>query len=184
MKSINMIQMTQFNPDELKFSIYNPKTHVLPKLDFTQTNGQDPLGVQKYYENQILNNELKDIEFVYVIRYSNNWVGFFSIDLAKVQVHKSHMSTEIDSTYKESPSSLLIKKIGIDKDYRCYGVGKYILLFCTGLAQKINNDRQCRTIIFKTTRSLADKIYCPKYQFNYSNKDIDKKLIWVYKKIY
>ena len=185
-----MTETTQFDPNGLKFKIFNPKKHQLPKIDFTQTNGQDPLSVQEYYDNCILNGRSETNEVKYVIKYFENWIGFFSIDLTRLHIKQSEMNhqhggEEVVQGEDRLPQlpicALLIRKIGIDQRYRCYGIGKYIMLFCMGLAQTINKDKQIKLVIFKTTKSLAEKIYFPKYQFNFTGTS--GKLVWAFKRI-
>jgi hypothetical protein len=187
MKSIGMTQTTQFDPNGLKFMIFNPEKHQLPKIDFRQTNGEDPLSVQEYYENYIFNGRSNTKEVKYVIKYLDNWIGFFSIDLTRLHSKQSELITHGDEKVKTEefsqvpPCALLIKKIGIDQRYRCFGIGKYIMLFCSGLVHAINADKQIKLIIFKTTKSLAEKIYFPKYQFNFT--DTSGKVVWAFKRM-
>ena len=86
-----MTQTTQFDPNGLKFKIFNPKKHQLPKIDFRQTNGEDPLSVQEYYENYIFNGKSDTNEVKYVIKYFDNWIGFFSIDLTRLHAKQSEL---------------------------------------------------------------------------------------------
>jgi len=187
MKSIEMTQTTQFDPNGLKFKVFNPNKHQLPKIDFRQTNGEDPLSVQEYYENYIFNGKSDTNEIKYVIKYFDNWIGFFSIDLTRLHTKQTEMIPQYEEKgtkekfYRAPTCALLIKKIGIDQRYRCYGIGKYIMLFCSGLVQAINKDKQIKLVIFKTTKSLAEKIYFPKYQFNFTGTS--GKLVWAFKRM-
>ena len=182
-----MTQTTQFDPNGLKFKIFNPKKHQLPKIDFRQTNGEDPLSVQEYYENYIFNGKSDTNEVKYVIKYFDYWIGFFSIDLTRLHTKQSDLISQYEEKgegekfSKVPTSALLIKKIGIDQRYRCYGIGKYIMLFCSGLVQAINKDKKIKLVIFKTTKSLAEKIYFPKYQFNFTGTS--GKLVWAFKRM-
>ena len=90
-----MTQTTQFDPNGLKFKIFNPKKHQLPKIDFRQTNGEDPLSVQEYYENYIFNGKSDTNEVKYVIRYFDYWIGFFSIDLTRLHTKQSDLISEV-----------------------------------------------------------------------------------------
>jgi len=187
MRSIDMTQTTQFNPNGLKFKVFNPKRHQLPKIDFRQTNGEDPLSVQEYFENYIFSGKSDTNEVKYVIKYFDDWIGFFSIDLTRLYAEQSESIPRCDDKgnsekdYQEPTCALLIKKIGIDQRYRCFGIGKYIMLFCSGLAQAINMDKQIKLVLFKTTKSLAEKIYFPKYQFNFTGTN--GRLVWAFKRI-
>jgi len=187
MKSIDMTQTTQFDPNGLKFKVFNPNKHQLPKIDFRQTDGEDPLSVQEYYENYIFNGKSDTNEVKYVIKYFDKWIGFFSIDLTRLHTRQSELIPQNEGKgtrekfYQAPTCALLIKKIGIDQRYRCYGIGKYIMLFCSGLVQSLNKDKQIKLVIFKTTKSLAEKIYFPKYQFNFTGTN--GKLVWAFKRM-
>src|SRR6476620_9750586 len=182
MRSIDMTQTTQFDPNGLKFKIFNLNRHQLPRIDFRQTNGEDPLSVQEYYENYILSGKSHTNEVKYVIKYFDNWIGFFSIDLTRLNAKQSEFILQCDEKgnrekyYQEPTCAFLIKKIGIDQRHRCFGIGKYIMLFCIGLAKAINKDKQIKLVLFKTTKSLAEKIYFPKYQFNFTGTN--ERLVW------
>ncbi|HYF98905.1 MAG TPA: hypothetical protein VD815_02320 [Candidatus Saccharimonadales bacterium] len=182
-----MTLIPPFNPDNLKFIVYNAKKDQLPILKFAQSNGEDPLKVQEYYDH-FRTRKLPKNTLFYALRYEEQWIGFFSAGftiLNKSEVGAIDgkgldslvMKTDENFTYK----ALLIHKIGIDQKYRCFGIGKYILLFCIGLAKSRWNCAQVKIVVFRTTRSLAEKIYYPKYRFSYVGKD--KKLVWAYKKI-
>ena len=183
-----MTQTTQFDPNGLKFKIFNPKKHQLPRIDFRQTNGEDPLAVQEYYENYILNGKSDTDEVKYVIQYFDKWIGFFSIHLTRLHTKESELIPQGEvkgkngAFYPRPTCALWIKKIGIDQHYRCYGIGRYIMLFCMGLVQTITKNKQIKLLIFKTTRSLAEKIYYPKYQFNFTGTS--GNLVWAFKRIY
>jgi hypothetical protein len=187
MRSTSMTQTPQFDPNGLRFIIFNPKKHHLPKLDFRQTNGEDPLLVQDYFENFIFDRKSDSKGVKYVIKYFDNWIGFFSIDLTRLHPNSSELtpqSKEDDLRDKITiipTCALLIEKIGIDQQYRCYGIGKYIMLYCCGMAHAINKDKEIKLVIFRTTKSLAEKIYFPKYQFNFTGTN--GKLVWAFKRI-
>jgi hypothetical protein len=176
-----MTPILEFDPDKLKFIRYDAQNHRLPVLNFAQSSGDDPLGVQDYYLHISAGKFLKN-KLIYVLRYEKEWIGFFSIGLTNIR-RKSDPNVlgiaEIESN--KFTNGLLIDKIGIDQKYRCFGIGRYILHYCIGLAKSIEGDDQIRIIIFETTNSLAEKIYHPKYRFNYVKKE--DKLVWAYKPI-
>jgi hypothetical protein len=181
MKNTNMTSTLQFNPDKLQFIKYTTQEHRLPILNFAQSNGEDPLQVQSYYHG-LRNKKLPENELIFVLRYEKEWVGFFSIGLTTIKRMANQSNPKIQETDTNNPiEGLLINKIGIVQNYRCFGIGKYILQFCIGLVKSTCNESQIRIIIFETTRSLAEKIYYPKYKFNFLEKE--NKLVWAYKKV-
>lgn len=181
--------MLSIDPNRLKFRMYDPLFDNLLNLDFTQTDGSDPLLVEEYVKNHIL----KDIENrnikAYVVTYEENAIAFFTLSMSVIcskgllKGGDDGSSMSDDSELKKFVfPALLMGKIGIDKKYRCFGIGKYICLFCMGLAQKTNEKISCAFFIFRTTKSLAEKIYGPKYCFRWK-KDTPNKIVWVYRKV-
>ena len=177
-----MTPILEFDPDKLKFILYNAQEHRLPDLNFAQSNGDDPLEVQKYYYHIRTGKSLQN-GLIYALRYGMEWIGFFSVGLTKVKQKGNLDNSRQDNNddANKVTKGLLIDKIGIDQKYRCFGIGRYILQFCIGLTKAISTNSQIRIIIFETTYSLAAKIYHPKYGFNFLKKD--KKLVWAYKAI-
>lgn len=176
-----MTSTMQFDPDKLQFIKYTPQEHGLPVLNFAQSNGEDPLQVQSYYYG-LRTKKLPENELIFVLCYEKEWVGFFSIGLTRIKRMANEGTPKIKETDTNKPiEGLLINKIGIVQNYRCFGIGKYILQFCIGLVKSTGNESQSRIIIFETTRSLAEKIYHPKYRFNFIEKE--NKLVWAYKTV-
>ena len=175
--------MLSIDPGKLKFRIYDPLVDNLLNLDFTQTDGSDPLLVEEYVKNHILNEiENRKIK-AYVVTYEDNAIAFFTLSMSVI-CGKSLLkgdNEDDDKLKKLVFPALLMGKIGIDKKYRCFGIGRYICLFCMGLAQKTNEKMACAFFIFRTTKSLAEKIYGPKYCFRW--KDTTEKMVWAYRKV-
>ena len=181
MRNTNMTSTLQFDPDKLQFTKYTAQEHRLPLLNFAQSNGEDPLQVQSYYY-RLRTKKPHDNELIFAVRYEKEWVGFFSIGLTRIKRMVIEGTPKIVETDTNNPiEGLLINKIGIVQNYRCFGIGKYILQFCIGLIKSIGNESQIRIIIFETTRSLAEKIYHPKYRFDFIEKE--NKLVWAYKTV-
>ncbi len=176
--------MLSIDPSKLKFRMYDPLADNLINLDFTQTDGSDPLLVEEYVKNHILEEiENRSIK-AYVVTYEDNAIAFFTLSMSVIcskRFLKDDDDADDDKLKKFAFPALLMGKIGIDKKYRCFGIGKYICLFCMGLAQKTNEKMACALFVFRTTKSLAEKIYGPKYCFRW--KDTPEKMVWAYRKI-
>ena len=176
-----MTSILHFDPDKLKFIKYSAQEHRLPILNFAQSNGEDPLQVQSYYF-RLRTEKPPENELIFALKYEKEWVGFFSMGLTKIKRMVNLSTRSIEEINTTSPiEGLLINKIGIVQDYRCFGIGKYILQFCIGLVKSRSNDSEIKIVIFETTRSLLEKIYHPKYRFNFIEKE--NKLVWAYKRI-
>jgi hypothetical protein len=180
--------MSAIDLSKLKFKKYDPFVDNLINLDFKQTDGSDPLLVEEYVKNQISKDFEKKSNKIFVVSYEENIIAFFTLSMSVI-CSKNLLKDGGGEDDADSESSnkkivfpaLLMGKIGIDKKYRCFGIGKYICLFCMGLAQKTNEKIACAFFIFRTTQSLAEKIYGPKYYFRW--KDRPNKIVWVYRKI-
>lgn len=175
-----MTMIDNFNLDSIRFLVFDPKIHILPKMQLKQSNGEDPLEVQSYYESIIKGNSFNN-ELLYVIRYKTETIGFFCIASATVEPDFSNVDNPITQGKNSLIRALLISKIGIDQNYRCFGLGKYILQYCIGLAINLKEIEKFDIVVFRTTKSLAQKIYCLKYNFKMIKGD--ENLVWVYKKI-
>jgi hypothetical protein len=178
--------MMGINPNKLKFRPYDPLTDSLDNLDFTQTNGSDPLFVEEYTKTHMPKEAENKNNKIYVVSYEGKIIAFFTLSMSVIcsrNLLNEEDGNEHDyAILKESVfPALLMGKVGIDKKYRCFGIGKYICLFCIGLAHKTSEKIACSFFIFRTTKSLAEKIYGPKYYFRW--KSTQNKLVWVYRKI-
>lgn len=175
-----MTMMDNFDLNSVKFLIFDPKTHKLPHLQLKQSNGLDPLDIQSYYEN-IINRNSFETELLYIIKYKTEIIGFFSLASAIIEPTPSKLGNQFKNRNIPLIRALLISKIGIDQGYRCFGLGKYILQYCVGLAVNLKEIEGFEIVLFKTTKSLAQKIYCLKYSFKMIKAD--ETLVWVYKPI-
>lgn len=175
-----MTQISEFDIEAVKIVPIDSKNQKLPPLRLIQSNGEDPLDTQSYYD-KLMNSNLSQPGAIYIIKYKSEKIGFFSITSAAVN---STLSSSLHDLLKDETapvSALLISKIGIDQSYRCFGLGKYILQYCIGLAKSRKMKNNYSIVLLKTTISLAQKIYSPKYNFKIIQ--IDNDLAWIYKKI-
>jgi hypothetical protein len=174
--------MQNIEPEKLRFKIYNPLIDDLSELDFTQNDGSDPLLVEQYAKIKFskgIENSSKDNK-IYVVKYEEKVIAFFILRMSVI-CNNNFSEDDIDKLDEFNYPALLMSKIGIDKNYRCFKIGKFICLFCLGLAQLTNEKLACPFFIFKTTKSLAEKIYGPKYHFRW--KSTNSKLVWIYRRI-
>lgn len=79
--------------------------------------------------------------------------------------------------------ALMVRQLGIDKDFKGQGLGYYIILFCLGLGQLLSQKVGCTFLIMRTTMKLAEKYYGPKYNFKLE-KNCNKKIVWIYHKLF
>ncbi len=173
--------MQTIEPGKLKFKIYDPRIDTLSELDFTQNDGSDPLMVEQFAKNNLLKeSENATYDKIYVVKWEEKIIAFFTLNMTVICFND--LSDDDQDELKDVIyPALFMDKIGIDKKYRCFKIGKYICLFCLGLAQKTHEKLDCVFFIFKTTKSLAEKIYGPKYYFRW--KSTDNKTIWIYRRV-
>lgn len=173
--------MQNIEPRKLKFKSYDPRIDTLSELDFTQNDGSDPLMVEQFAKNNLLkDSENSTFDKIYVVKYEEKIIAFFTLNMTVIRFNDSSGHDQDELKDVRYPA-LFMDKIGIDKKYRCFKIGKYICLFCLGLAQKTHEELGCVLFIFKTTKSLAEKIYGPKYFFRW--KSTDNKIIWIYRRV-
>jgi hypothetical protein len=176
--------MMSIDPSKLKFKLYDPSRDNLTDLDLTQTDGSDPLLVEEYVKSHILEDIENKNYKIYVVTYEENMIAFFTLSMSVIcskNLFRDDSGHGNNGSKKVVFPALLMGKIGIDKKYRCFGIGKYICLFCMGLAKKTNEKIACTIFVFRTTKSLAEKIYGPKYYFRW--KETSNKTVWIYRKV-
>ena len=79
--------------------------------------------------------------------------------------------------------AFLIRQLGIDKDFKGQGLSYYIILYCLGLGQLLNQKVGCIFLILRTTKKLAEKYYVPRYNFK-MEQGRNKETVWVYRKLF
>ncbi|MBA3749822.1 MAG: hypothetical protein H0X03_02815 [Nitrosopumilus sp.] len=171
--------MQNLDPNKLKFKTYDPTIDSLSDLDFSQNDGSDPLLVDQYVKCNLSKGIVRDNYKIYIVKYEGSIIAFFTLSMSVI-CSNNLCDDEKDLKNFIYPA-LLMGKIGIDKKYRCFKIGNYICLYCLGLAQKTNEKIACSFFVFRTTQSLAEKIYGPKYYFRWRNTS--SKIVRVYRRI-
>jgi hypothetical protein len=180
--------ITTIKPENLEFSTFDPLKDNLESLDLAQSDGRDPLQVKEFAKELSTHESIHDgIRYnkTFVVKHNSMLIAFFTVRLSVITskgiLEKDKEGGEARGNATASPA-LLMEKIGIDKNFRCFGIGKYVCLFCLGMAQRINEVIPCPFFAFKTTRSLAEKIYGPKYFFKWQSLS-NKEIVWAYRRV-
>ncbi|MDQ4074330.1 MAG: hypothetical protein M3162_08525 [Thermoproteota archaeon] len=180
--------ITTINPENLEFKIYDHTKDRLDDLDFSQSDGGDPLLVKEFAkELSNYKGSNKSIKYnkTFIVKHNSQPIAFFTARLSVITC-KEILDKDKDKVGEMDNviayPALLMEKIGIDKNYRCFGIGRYISLFCLGMAQRINEIIPCPFFVFKTTKSLAEKIYGPKYFFKWKSLG-NRKTVWIYRRV-
>ena len=180
--SINNTHNKQkLDPSKLQFSYFNPSIDDFSKLDFTKDN-LDPLEVDKFIHNDPFEYVNNHVSKIYSVTYDGKLVGFFTLSMSHIKMKDLNSDDQLNQiTFTDYPS-LLLGQMGVEKNSRGLDIGVYIIKFCRGIGQLINEKIACAFLILRTTNTLAEKYYecyCD-LQWIKSNKP----KVWMYKKLF
>jgi hypothetical protein len=101
-------------------------------------------------EQDAKNNLIKVIkngnEKIYVVKYEESIIAFFTSSMSVVC--SKDLLNEGNGLKGLVYPVLLMGKIGIDQKHRCFGIGKYVCLFCLGLVRKTSEKITCTFFSF------------------------------------
>lgn len=157
-------------------------TRNLPKLDFTEKNGEDPLGIDHFYHYELEMYMQSNLSKVWVIETGRKIIAYFTVSMSAIELQKlDKLNEKVRGTTPKRYPSMLLGRMGVDKKYRGNGIGNSICSFCRGLAIDISEKVACRYLILQTT---ADKIpFYKKCGFKQSSEKPYKNLYWMYSRI-
>ncbi len=167
---------------KLKFSYFDPSKDDFLKLNFKQKDGSDPLDIYKFIHNNPLDHVTNHVSKIYSIRYADQLTAFFTLSMSQIESQYLNDEDDINKVKFNVYPALLLGQLGIDKDFRGQGLGYYIILYCLGLGQILSEKVGCAFLILRTTRTLAEKYYEPKYNFKWKRNY--KQKVWMYRKLF
>lgn len=159
-----------------------PNISKLPRLDFTEENNLDPLGIQKFFDDEMdcyQNNKLSRIVVV------KNWkqaIGYFAVSMNAIEVKQElEQDEKVPGTTTRKYPAMLIGRMGVDKKYRKKGIGKAICSYCVGLATDLSLRVGCRYVMLQTS---IDKVeFYKKCGFTLSKKPPKNEKVWMYRRL-
>ena len=182
----------KIDPSKIKISYYDQLIDDFSKLNFKQKDGTDPLKADEFIHNNPFYESTNHISKIYSVRYEDQLTAFFTLSMSQIifeNINIDNNENENDDCSNISEfefdfyPALLVKQLGIDKDFKGQGLGYYIILYCLGLAQILSQNIGCAFLIMQTTNKLAEKYYGPKYNFKWE-KNSNKKKVWIYRKLF
>lgn len=123
----------------------------LPELDFTEKDGSDPLGIHKFYYDDLQRYQESNLSTVRLVKIGDKIVGYFTVSMNAIELDKLGKDEKVKNTTPRKYPAMLIGRMGIDKKYRRKGIGSEICQFCRGLAIEIGQKVACRYVILHTT---------------------------------
>lgn len=177
---MSIINPKRIDSAKLTFSIFDPSKDDFSKLNFKQKDGTDPLNTDKFIHNQPLDYITNNIYKIYSIRYDGQLTAFFTLSMS--QIESAYFDKEKNKVKFNIYPALLLRHIGIDKDFKGQGLGYCIILFSLGISQILSEKVGCSFLLLRTTKKLAEKYYGPKYNFKW--KSSNKEKVWMYRKLF
>lgn len=163
-----MIQEEKLSIDRLNYM------DDISQLDCRE-DSKDPLGVQEFLNHAKVLNDT-NITAVYLLRYDNRIIGYFTLSMFVIKAKKVH--EKFDGLFNTYPA-LLLGQMCIDKRYRGAGFGRYIIRFSLGLTRDISKRVGCIGLILHTNEDKAR--YYQKLGFRLAKREKSDRMIWMYR---
>ena len=90
----------------------------LPELDFTEKDGSDPLGIHRFYYNDLQRYQENNLSTIRLVRIRNEIVGYFTVSMNAIEIDKLGKDEKVKNTTPKKYPAMLIGRMGIDKRYR------------------------------------------------------------------
>jgi hypothetical protein len=152
-------------------------------LDFTDKHGNDPLGVNEFFHNDLQKYRKNNLSTVWIVRDSDEPIAYFAVSMNAIEVKELNEDEKIKDTTTSRYPAVLLGQMGVDKKYRGNDIGLAICDFCAGLASEVSERISARYLMLQTTQDLADKVYS-KAKFVKSLKKPSKDgKFWMYRRL-
>jgi hypothetical protein len=154
-----------------------------PTLDFTTDGGKDPLGVNKFFHNDLQTYRKNNLSTVWIVRDSDEPVAYFTVSMNAIEVKELGVGEKVEDTTTSRYPAVLLGQMGVDKNHRHDGIALAICDFCLGLASEIGERIACRYLMLQTTEELLP-LYQGKAHFVKSLKKPSKDgKFWMYRRL-
>lgn len=121
----------------LKYKPIN-NAKVLELLDFTETDGSDPLEVSAFAHNKA--HHYKDYQLAkiwVVLNETREVVAFFTTSMTSIGTKIMPAKEQVEQITTKYYPAMLLGQMGVGKKFRGQNMGRTITHFCTGLALNI-----------------------------------------------
>lgn len=125
----------------------------IPRLDFTEDDGSDPLDIHKFYFNDLARYQESKLSIARFVKYKGAVAGYFTVSMNAIELERLGRDEKVRGATPRKYPAMLIGRMGVDKKYRGLGIGSNICLFCRGLAIEASRDIGCRYVMLHTTEA-------------------------------
>ncbi len=153
----------------------------IPKMDFTEENGKDPMNIQEFYNKELKKYEKNNLSKIRLLKKDGEFVGYFAVSMNGIELEKLSGDEKVKGTTPRRYPAILIGRMGVNKGQRGNGVGRFICDFCRGLAIEMSDKVACRYLILQTTKEKIP--FYEKCHFVKSSKKPSNGLYWMYGRI-
>lgn len=171
----------QIDFDRIKIRPITPKDDI-SKLDCTEKDSSDPLGVQDYLRTKAMDYHKGRVSVVFVVKQHKRVLAFFTLSMSALESSRLEVNDKLANYTPIKYPAVLLGQMGVDKDYRGLGLGQLICNFCVGLAAIVGERVACRYIILQTSRDKV-RYYKEKCDFKQSMKVNTEGKIWMYRRV-
>lgn len=123
----------------------------IPRLDFTEHDGSDPLEIHKFYYNDLRRYQESKLSIARFVKYKGAIAGYFTVSMNAIELDKLGKDEKVKGSTPKKYPAMLIGRMGVDKKYRGKGIGSEMCLFCRGLAIETSHEIGCRYVMLHTT---------------------------------
>ncbi|MDP3779997.1 MAG: GNAT family N-acetyltransferase [Nitrosopumilaceae archaeon] len=122
----------------------------LPKLDFTEDDGSDPVEINRFFHNDLDRYHSNKLSTVRLVQLAGKIVAYFTVSMNAIELSVLDKNEKVSGTTTKKYPAMLLGRIGVDKKYRKKGIAKAICTFCQGLASVTSEKVACRYIMLHT----------------------------------
>src|SRR5919108_3004398 len=127
----------QIDRDRLEIRPIKPNNDV-SKLDCTEDDGSDPLGVQNYLTTKAVAYHEGRVSAVFIVKQDKRVLAFFTLSMTAIEKEELEKADKLGGFVYRTYPAVLLGQLGVDKQYRIQGLGQLICDFCVGLAATIS----------------------------------------------
>ncbi|MDE1863023.1 MAG: hypothetical protein KGI33_08935 [Thaumarchaeota archaeon] len=165
---------------ELDYEIISPNDD-LSLLDFTESDGTDPLGVDEFVRTKADKYHENKIATVRIVRDKKEIVAYFTVSMSSIGVDILASGEKVEGVTPIRYPAMLLGQLGVDKKYRGKGIGGDICNFCLGLADVLGKLIACRYVILQT--SIDGTSLYNRFEFHMSPKAPVGRKVWMYRRL-
>ncbi|MEM3144231.1 MAG: GNAT family N-acetyltransferase [Candidatus Nitrosotenuis sp.] len=137
---------------KIEYILYR-KNVILPKLDLTEDDDSDPLGIHGFFHTDLEKYHNNKLSTVRLVKADGKVVGYFTVSMNAIELSILDTDEKVSGTSTKKYPAMLLGRMGVDKKYRKKGIGDKICKFCQGLAAVTSESVACRYIMLHTTQN-------------------------------